>query len=194
MPASVDLRHLSCCSTPLRVTIRREKTDIKFYRSKHRALIQDFFHYILTSENLVFWHAKAWISDCGWWEIDIHGSYSLVKIAFAPICPCKNNRRIWRHNASTSRSLNVIDQPWGRHNALVRETKNVRGDNCELIDQLFFLSCLKSLFAVTRALSYKSCSHRLTTLRDRWTFESDPKYTFLVSGCKYLYTVKFICN
>ena len=123
MPASVDLRHLSRCSKPLRVTIRRENADIKFYRSKHRALIQDFFHYILTSENLVFWHAKAWISDCGWWEIDIHGSYSLVKIAFAPICPCKNNRRIWRHNASTSRSLNVIDQPWGRHNALVRETK-----------------------------------------------------------------------
>ena len=34
-------------------------------------------------------------------EIDIHGCYSLVKIAFAPICMCKNNRWIWHHNAST---------------------------------------------------------------------------------------------
>ena len=30
----------------------------------------------------------------------VHGCYSLVKIAFAPICTCKNNRQIWRHNAS----------------------------------------------------------------------------------------------
>ena len=27
-------------------------------------------------------------------DIDIHGCYSLVKIAFAPIWACKNNRRI----------------------------------------------------------------------------------------------------
>ena len=38
--------------------------------------------------------------NTGWWEIDIHGCYSLAKIAFAPIYACKNNRRIWRHNAS----------------------------------------------------------------------------------------------
>ena len=40
--------------------------------------------------------------NTAWWEIDINGCYSLVKIAFAPICACKNNRRIWRHNASAS--------------------------------------------------------------------------------------------
>ena len=59
-----------------------------------------------------------------WREIDIHGCDSLEKIAFGPICACKNNRRIWRHNASTSRSLDVrstvltsqcyvrTDRPW----------------------------------------------------------------------------------
>ena len=45
-----------------------------------------------------------WTVNTGWWEIDIHGCYSLVKIAFAPIGAGKNNRRIWRHNVSTSRS------------------------------------------------------------------------------------------
>ena len=29
-----------------------------------------------------------------------NGCYSPVKIAFATICACKNNRRIWFHNAS----------------------------------------------------------------------------------------------
>ena len=38
--------------------------------------------------------------NTGWWDIYTHGCYSLVKIAFAPIYACKNNRRIWRHNAS----------------------------------------------------------------------------------------------
>ena len=37
-----------------------------------------------------------------WWEINIHSSYSLVKITIAPIYTCKNNRRIWRHNDSIS--------------------------------------------------------------------------------------------
>ena len=57
--------------------------------------------------------------NTGWWEIDIHGCYSLVKIAFAPICACKNNRRIWRHNASISRSRDVTDHLWWRHNAML---------------------------------------------------------------------------
>ena len=33
--------------------------------------------------------------------------FSLVKIAFAPICACKKNRRIWCHNASFSLSRDV---------------------------------------------------------------------------------------
>ena len=52
-----------------------------------------------------------------WWEIDIHDCYSLVKIAFAPICVCRNNRQIWRHNASTSRSHDVTDELWWGQNA-----------------------------------------------------------------------------
>ena len=41
---------------------------------------------------------------------DIPGRYSLVKITFAPIGACKNNRRIRRHNANTPRSRDVTDQ------------------------------------------------------------------------------------
>ena len=43
-------------------------------------------------------------------KIDIHGCHSLVKIAFAPICACKNNWQIWRNNASYLGSRDVIDQ------------------------------------------------------------------------------------
>ena len=69
--------------------------------------------------------------NTGWWEIDIHGCYSLVKIAFAPICTCKNNRRIWRHNASDSRSHDVTDQLWWHHN--VKSEKTVLSNNGEMI-------------------------------------------------------------
>ena len=37
-----------------------------------------------------------------WWEIDINGCYSLVNIAFAPICTCKNNQWIWCHSARST--------------------------------------------------------------------------------------------
>ena len=50
------------------------------------------------------WYLKKhfWtVSKKRWWEIDIHGCYSLVMTTFAPTCVCKSNRRIWRHNANT---------------------------------------------------------------------------------------------
>ena len=72
--------------------------------------------------------------NTGWWEIDIHGCYSLVKIVFAPICACKNNRRIWRHNASISRSRDFTDQLWWRHNATAENT--FLGNNDETNDRL----------------------------------------------------------
>ena len=78
--------------------------------------------------------------NTGWWEIDIHGCYSLVKIAFAPICAFKNNRRIWRHNASISRSCDVTDQLWWRHNA--KSEKTVLDDNCDMRYRWFFLEKL----------------------------------------------------
>ena len=62
-----------------------------------------------------FLHAKA--VNTWWWEINIHSCYSLVKIAFVPICTGKNNRRIWHHNARTPRSRDVTDQLWWHHNA-----------------------------------------------------------------------------
>ena len=71
--------------------------------------------------------------NTGWWESDIHGCYSLVKIAFAPICACKNNRQIWR----ISRSRDVTDPLWWRHNAKSETT--VLGDNCEMSDRWLFL-------------------------------------------------------
>ena len=76
--------------------------------------------------------------NTGWWEVDIHGCYSLVKIAFARIRACENNRRIWRHNASAPRSRDVTDHLWWRHNAKAKNT--VLSDNGEMSDQWLFLA------------------------------------------------------
>ena len=80
---------------------------------------------------LYFLHARPWIPGD---EIsDIHGCYSLVKIAFAPICAGKNNRRIWRHNASVLHSRDVTDQLWWRYNTKSEQT--VLSDNGEISDR-----------------------------------------------------------
>ena len=63
-------------------------------------------------------------------EIDIHGCYSLAKIAFAPIWACKNNRRIWRHDTSTLRSRDVTYQLSWRHK--VKSEKNAIELNGEM--------------------------------------------------------------
>ena len=75
--------------------------------------------------------------NTGWWEIDIHGCYLLVKIAFAPICTCKNNRRTWGHNASALHSHDVTDQLWWRHN--VNSEKTVHSGNGKMSDQWLFV-------------------------------------------------------
>ena len=71
--------------------------------------------------------------NTGWWDIDIHGYYSPVKIAFAPICAFKNNRRKWRHNASVLHSRDVTDQLWWRYNT--KPEKTVLSDNGEISDR-----------------------------------------------------------
>ena len=79
-------------------------------------------------------------------RIDIHSCYSvLVNIVFAPICPCKNNRRIWRHNVSTSPSHDVIDQLWWHHNA--KSEKTAFSDNDEMSNRWLFLAewCVKDI-------------------------------------------------
>ena len=76
--------------------------------------------------------------NSGWCEIVVHGCYSRVKIAFAPICPCKNNRRIWCHNASISRSRDVTGQLWWRHSA--KAEKTFLGDNGEMNVRRLFLA------------------------------------------------------
>ena len=78
----------------------------------------------------------------GCWEIDIHSCYSLVKIAFVPICASKKNLRIWRHNAIISRSRDVIDQLWWRHNANLEfvHFKSFPGNNGEMNGRWLFLA------------------------------------------------------
>ena len=92
-----------------------------------------------------FWFLTRKAVNTGWWEIDIHACYSLVKIAFAPICACKNNRRIWRHNASISRSRDVTEQLWWRHNA--KSKKTVLDDICDMNDRWLFSEkmCVKDI-------------------------------------------------
>ena len=63
---------------------------------------------------------------------------TLVKITFAPICECKNSRWRWRHDASTTRSHDLIDQLWWHHNA--KSEKDVLSDNGEISDRWVFLS------------------------------------------------------
>ena len=72
-----------------------------------------------------------------WWAVDIHGCYSLVKIAFAPICAYKNNPRIWRHNASTSHSRDITDQLLWRHNA--KSEKTILDNNGKMSDWSSFI-------------------------------------------------------
>ena len=74
---------------------------------------------------------------------DIHGCYSQVKIAFAPSCACKSNRRIWRHSASTSRSPDVTDQLWWRHNAKDRPWRQCRDGQSMIVFSRFVCSIHK---------------------------------------------------
>ena len=102
----------------------------------------DIFGYI-ESFHIQMQHKKSnfltrYAVNTGWWEIDIHDCYSLVQIAFAPIYACKNNRQIWRHNASISRSRDVTDLLWWRHNAKSETT--VLSDSCEMSDRWLFLA------------------------------------------------------
>ena len=71
-------------------------------------------------------------------DFDIHGCYSLVKIAFAPIWACENNRPIRRHNTSTLCSCDVTDQLLWRHNA--KSEKTLFGENGEMMVRWFFLA------------------------------------------------------
>ena len=86
------------------------------------------------------WHLISYTLSCEYHVVRNRYSscYSLVKIAFASICTCKNNRRIWRHNASASRSHDVTDQLWWRHN--VKSGKTVPSDNGEMSDWWLFLA------------------------------------------------------
>ena len=51
------------------------------------------------------------------------------------LCACKNNRRIWRHNAGNPRSRDVTDQLLWRHNT--KSEKTVLSDNGEIGKLLF---------------------------------------------------------
>ena len=76
--------------------------------------------------------------NTGWWKINIHVCYSLVKIAFAPVCACKNNRQIWCHNASTSRlhasQISCDDV------TILSQKRPYLSDNGEMSDRWLFLA------------------------------------------------------
>ena len=74
--------------------------------SRHHHLTMRSAACIVPVHCINFLHAKPWIRG----YIDIHGCYSLVKIDYAPICACNDNRQIWLHNTSISRSHDVTDQ------------------------------------------------------------------------------------
>ena len=65
-----------------------------------------------------------------------------MKIAFMPISTCKNNRRIWRHNAS---SCDVTVQLWWRHNAKTENT--ILGDDGKMSDPWLFIAelCVRNI-------------------------------------------------
>ena len=86
----------------------------------------------------MLWCVYICAVNTGWREIHIHSCYSLVKITIAPIAACKNARRIWRHNAISSRSRNVTNQLWWRHNA--KSEKTVFSDIGKMSDWWLFLA------------------------------------------------------
>ena len=62
-------------------------------------------------------------------------------IAFVPICTCKNNWWIWRHNASTPHSRDVTDQLWWYHNAKSEKTVDVRNKIKHSLPWITIFSC-----------------------------------------------------
>ena len=131
--------------------------------------------------------------NTGWWEIDIHGCYSLVKISLAPICACKNNRRLWCHNASTSCLRDVTDHLWWRHNAT--SWYLVLGDNGEISNRLLFLTelCVQemkwhvrnkimhSLLWITMFFAHSWCDLPMIFFSDFVTRENHCLITVLVT-------------
>ena len=67
--------------------------------------------------------------NTGWWDIDIHSCYSLVKISFVPISACNENQQKWLHNNSISCSRHVTDQLWWCHNAKSKKSEKTTLSN-----------------------------------------------------------------
>ena len=67
-------------------------------------------------------------------KIHINGWYLLVNINFAPICVSDDDRH---HNTNASRSHDITDQQWWRHNA--KSEKTVLSNNGKMICQWLVL-------------------------------------------------------
>ena len=120
--------------------------------------------------------------NTGWWEIDIHGCYSLVKIAFAPIYACKNNRQIWRHNASISFSRDVTDPLWWRHNAV--RNKVIHSVPWITIFGSLVMRFANNFLSWLRHVVTQSLANRLTR---------DPKIVIHGNSCIILYVFHKHC-
>ena len=128
-----------------------------------------------------------------WWEIDIHGCYSLMKIAFAPNCKCKNNWRIWRHKASTPHSHDVTDKLWWRHNA--KSEKTVPINNGEIRNWQLILAelCFQDIYLLLWMMIFGSLVKRFANDFHLWLHQSwkllanrltsDPKIIIHCNSC-----------
>ena len=95
---------LCMCCRPWR-SMRHDMNKIHFWNN-HRYIWMGYVMWETGREHdkkLVFLNTKAWIPGGG-------KSIFTVVIKFANICTGTTNRRIWRHNTSTSSSCGVTDQ------------------------------------------------------------------------------------
>ena len=105
-------------------------------------------------------------------------------IAFAPICECKNNRRIW-HNASALRSPDVTDQLWRRHN--VNAEKTVLSVNGEMSDRWLFVAEWGDRLPMIFTIDF-------VTRENHWQITSLTKSLSTVThASSFIYTSKRYC-
>ena len=138
----------------------------------------------------MFLFAKLWIPGG---EKSISWFYSLVKMAFAPICSCKNNKGILHHNVITSHSHDVTDQLWWRHDAKSEKTVLVQqwgnGTHENHWQSTSFVT-KKLLFMVTHALFFICSINHRKFERSNLNFELTKFTPWIACGC-LLWEVQF---
>ena len=85
---------------------------------------------------------------------------------------CKNNWRIWRHNASTPHSHDVTDKLWWRHNA--KSEKTVLSDNGEIRNWQLILAelCFQDIYLLLWMMIFGSLVKRFANDFHLWLHQS----------------------